>query len=212
MPWDARIHQSGKGKKKDGTWKLKKGIDPTIVAQITQELHAAGRVRSPGAAPTAPSVPPAPEVPAAPSFQAPQIQAAAQAPYTATPQAQDPYAQAAAQNGQAAIPPPPPVAPQGSEGAQIPPPPVSLSAAPVPVPPTANVGMPDAGNSGMVQTVNFRSLVAKITKARTENKLTAEEVSSIVQSSGAPNLQMLANMAHLVPVVDSMIDATLATR
>lgn len=40
MPWDDRIHQSGKGQKKNGEWKLKKGIDLGIVEQVTKELHA----------------------------------------------------------------------------------------------------------------------------------------------------------------------------
>ena len=38
MPWDARIHQKSKNKKKDGNWKLIKGIDPTIVQAVTAEL------------------------------------------------------------------------------------------------------------------------------------------------------------------------------
>jgi hypothetical protein len=54
LPWDERIHQKGKSKKKDLTWKLKKGIDPTIVQAVTAEL-AARRAASP--APTAGSLP-----------------------------------------------------------------------------------------------------------------------------------------------------------
>jgi hypothetical protein len=42
MPWDARIHQAAKGKKVDETWKLKKGVDPALVATVTAELSAAG--------------------------------------------------------------------------------------------------------------------------------------------------------------------------
>lgn len=40
MPYDARIHQKGKGKKKDGTWKLIKGIDQGVVQAVTAELAA----------------------------------------------------------------------------------------------------------------------------------------------------------------------------
>jgi hypothetical protein len=54
LPWDERIHQKGKSKKKDLTWKLKKGIDPTVVVAVTAEL-AARRAASP--APTAGSLP-----------------------------------------------------------------------------------------------------------------------------------------------------------
>lgn len=42
IPWDVRIHQASKGKKVDGTWKLKKGLDPTLAATITAELKARG--------------------------------------------------------------------------------------------------------------------------------------------------------------------------
>lgn len=97
MPYDARIHQKGKGKKKDLTWKLIKGIDPAIVVAVTAELAArkgavapvslpqgqnsvplppqsnataATGVPAPPVAPTVP-VPPAPAVGAVPSAPAP---------------------------------------------------------------------------------------------------------------------------------------------
>lgn len=56
MPWDARIHQSGKSQKKDGTWKLKKGIDQALVTSVVQELAAAKQ----GGAPSTVSLFPAP--------------------------------------------------------------------------------------------------------------------------------------------------------
>lgn len=40
MPYDARIHQKAKGKKKNGEWKLIKGIDEAIVQAVTAELAA----------------------------------------------------------------------------------------------------------------------------------------------------------------------------
>lgn len=54
MPYDDRIHQKAKGKKKDGTWKLIKGVDTAIVQAVTAEI-AARRAASP--APTAGSLP-----------------------------------------------------------------------------------------------------------------------------------------------------------
>jgi hypothetical protein len=54
IPWDERSHQKGKSKKKDNTWKLKKGIDLALVQSVTAEL-AARRAASP--APTAGSLP-----------------------------------------------------------------------------------------------------------------------------------------------------------
>jgi hypothetical protein len=40
MPYDKRIHQKTGNKKKDGSWKLIKGIDPAVVAAVTAELAA----------------------------------------------------------------------------------------------------------------------------------------------------------------------------
>lgn len=76
MPWDDRIHQSGKGQKKTGEWKLKKGIDLAVVEVVTKELSArklvtaapaAAVAEAPAAAPPPPpvSLPPAP-IPAPP--------------------------------------------------------------------------------------------------------------------------------------------------
>lgn len=42
MPWDARIHASTKTKYKDKeTWKLKRGVDKDLVAQVEAELKGA---------------------------------------------------------------------------------------------------------------------------------------------------------------------------
>lgn len=60
IPWDARIHQSAKGKKKDLTWKLQKGIDPLIVQGVISELSANGKLKQADAFPAAPQAPSAP--------------------------------------------------------------------------------------------------------------------------------------------------------
>lgn len=38
IPWDSRIHSGGKSVNKDGSWKLKKGVDKAVVAQVKAEL------------------------------------------------------------------------------------------------------------------------------------------------------------------------------
>lgn len=58
----------------------------------------------------------------------------------------------------------------------------------------------------------FRTLVRKISEARTQNRLTAEEINTAVASAGAPSLQLLNNTPHLIPQVELKIDALLATR
>ena len=39
--WDARIHASTRTKVQDGTWKMKRGVEPEIVAQVMAELKGA---------------------------------------------------------------------------------------------------------------------------------------------------------------------------
>lgn len=41
MPWDERIHASSRATVADGTWKLKRGVDPELVAQVRGENHPA---------------------------------------------------------------------------------------------------------------------------------------------------------------------------
>jgi hypothetical protein len=73
------------------------------------------------------------------------------------------------------------------------------------------MGLPNVNNPGVVQAVtDFRGLVAKITQLRNANRLTADQVNNAVAQTGAPNLQALAAMGHLVPAVDSLIDAIIA--
>lgn len=218
MPWDKRIHSKNKSKKQDGTWRLLKNVDKALLESVTQELHAR-MVNS-----TASSVPaPAVEVPA-PSFPG------------ALPL--PPAQQLAGGAGQGALLPPipgnagsVPVPPLPAPGnvfgksplppgvtpaplpASVPLPPVP----PVPVPPAANVGLPDANNAGMVppapvpeQMSEYRAFVAKATQARADGRLSADAVSQIVQQAGAPSIQLLGNMAHLVPRAMFILDATLA--
>lgn len=72
MPWDARIHQKAKGKKKDNTWKLIKGIDTAIVQAVTAELAARKGASAPVSLPPTSTgsnsmpVPPVANVPAPP--------------------------------------------------------------------------------------------------------------------------------------------------
>lgn len=208
MPHDLRIHQKGMSKKKDGSWKVQKGLDPALVIAVTQELQVAGRMR----APTNTS---AQQPNPATLFGQTPLPAGASAPVALPPGPQN-----------AQIPPPPPPfqnqgaqggqesnQTQGYQGTQVvpPPPPVSLpGGSAVPVPPPPGVGVPNAGQSNVVPIVSeFRALMDKLTKARTAGKLSADQINSAVQQAGAPSLQMLSSMSHLVPTVDALIDALL---
>lgn len=65
LPYDPRIHSSSKVKNKgDNKWKLKRGVDESVVAAVTQELRALLAVPVPTTVPAA--APPPPPVPVAP--------------------------------------------------------------------------------------------------------------------------------------------------
>jgi hypothetical protein len=78
MPYDTRIHQKSGNKKKDGTWKLIKGIDPAIVAAVTAELAATKAAAPASGTVLLPPVntvpmPPPPPIPAAIGVPAPPV-------------------------------------------------------------------------------------------------------------------------------------------
>lgn len=62
LPWDARIHAGSKALVKDGSWRMKKELDPALVASVEAELRAALGNSAPA---TVHTVPPAP-LPAVP--------------------------------------------------------------------------------------------------------------------------------------------------
>ena len=71
LPWDGRIHASTRAKVADGTWRMKRGVEPEEVAKVEAELRQtmAIPVASFAPAPVEPvaPVPPAPVAPPPPS-------------------------------------------------------------------------------------------------------------------------------------------------
>lgn len=59
MPWDERIHASTKSVIANGTWKLKRGVDQALVAQVKAELMG----NDTSATPNSESTPPPPAEP-----------------------------------------------------------------------------------------------------------------------------------------------------
>lgn len=161
FPWDARIHQKGKGLKKDKTWKLQKGIDQALVQSVVTELASK---RRPG---NTPSAPPSP---------------GETSPEQMRQNAADVAARIAAASGN---PPPPP-----------PPPPSAVEAPPPPAP-----DVPGA--------ITYRQLTDKIIAGTKAGAFTTMQVMAIIQSCGAPNIQALNGMAHLIPEVNSKIELAL---
>lgn len=58
IPWDSRIHSLSKAINGDGTWRIKRGVDKSLVDQVTIELKKLMALPVP--VPVAPAVPPPP--------------------------------------------------------------------------------------------------------------------------------------------------------
>lgn len=189
VPWDARIHQKHKSVKKDGTWKLQKGISEDVVRAVMAEL--APRIRHLSNVPVVVHTPTGHELPPVPTSAPVTVGASAPVP----------------------LPPVPPV----PTGPQAPPAPVQHAQAYNPqvgYPPIPTVAQapPAPTETPAVTQDPFRALIAKITEARSKNRITAEEVTACVAGAGVPSLQLLNNMPAQIPTVEASIDAILATR
>jgi hypothetical protein len=72
LPWDQRIHSSGKAMNEDGTWRKKRGLMEARVHEVERELRALMALPAPAAAPAVPPAPaPAPVVVPLPPAPAP---------------------------------------------------------------------------------------------------------------------------------------------
>lgn len=191
MPWDGRIHQRGMAKKKDGTWKLQKGIDQTIVQSVVMELSA--RKIATSASPTLPvqRVPVLTEqIPAPPQFAVPPPPPSVILP----PGPLLPSDTAPGYGNPVPLPPvmvEPPVT-------QVPSPPVPVA---VPVPP-----VPPVGSMG----ITYRSLVDKMTAGTAAKTLASDKVLEIVRGCGCPNIQQLKQMPQVWTDLDAKLDLALA--
>lgn len=130
-----------------------------------------------------------------------QLAQAGEAPAPTAPAAPNAPPTAGASAPVSLPPPPPPVNPQAVPN--IPPPPATVAEG------QALDQTPGAQGPGADP---FRALITKITHARTTGKLTSEEVTQAWTNAGAPSLQLLNAMPHLIPAVDTYIDACIASR
>ena len=84
--WDARIHASSKALVADGTWRLKRGVDQALIAQVKAELKQGEEPVVAEIPATPPLVPPAAPVaavlPAAVAPPVPPVEAAATVTYS----------------------------------------------------------------------------------------------------------------------------------
>lgn len=54
MPWDTRIHSTPAKLTSKGVWRGKRGVQDTLVASVTAELRAAGKIVQPGSTQSTP--------------------------------------------------------------------------------------------------------------------------------------------------------------
>lgn len=143
LPWDARIHNKGRTKKKDGTWKLQKGLDPIFAQQVVQELIAKKSANAPAPTVSPPVyVPPAPPTMPAPQFP-PMLPLSQSGPGPLTPEQEARAAWAGAPPARAvwADAPLPPPAPPANQTVPLPPravgmlPELGANFGPMPLPP-----------------------------------------------------------------------------
>lgn len=195
---DARIHQEGRGKKKDGTWMLKRRVDAKLVEEVTKELLArkgtpnttlgappppAGFVPPPGPGMTTVNAPmPPPLDPTAAFGPAPGGAPAAAA---AVPLPGGPVVEAHGVPGAVFVPPPGPMA-------GLPPPPASV---PVSQMPTGAASAPNP----------LRDFVMKCSRLTSSGMITKEQQDAALQSAGIPSMQSLPTMQHLIPQADYFI-------
>lgn len=184
LPWDERIHSETRKTNADGTWRYRRNLDPNVKTAVTNELKATYGVR-------------------------PVTPATAQT-LNFTPQ----------EIAASVVPPPP-----GATGtdhvptpANVPPPPSAMvlpfPAQPtpaVPVPPSTHVGVPNASNGGVVQTVtSFRDLMTKVNVALAAGKLTQPQLVEACKAAGVEGVTALAAQPMLVPSVDTYLNRWLA--
>lgn len=67
IPWNERIHSGTKVKNNDGSWRLKRNVDPALVTQVTAELKAANEAYYIGSTPRSAMLPAEPGTPPPPT-------------------------------------------------------------------------------------------------------------------------------------------------
>lgn len=150
LPWDPRIHSSGRAKVAAGTWKGKRNVDPAVIAAVETELRAA--MAAPARVFAAPTLPPA--------------------------------------------------------GIPLPP-----GAAPIPLPPGAPAvaTVPGVSDVAGAAPLTFPQLMQKITGALSSGRLTQDQVTGAVKTTGLPSLPIAASRPDLVPAIGVEIDRLLAS-
>ena len=185
LPWDQRIHSGSKSLNKDGTWRLRKGLDEAVLKAVTAELKGVMAIPSPTGPSNIPAVPTSIPAPAAPVQM------------TLLPLT-------AAEAGQ--IPRPPRV--------EVPAPPAAAVNIPIPPPPTvaAVPGIPAGYTPDLTRpgiflppTLGFGEVMFKVAQAVATGRLNQAQVDAVCAEIGLPGLSMLGARPDLIPTIVSKL-------
>lgn len=191
LPWDARIHATGKDGKgvltAKGPWRAKRGLNQLTAHKIEAELRAA--LAAPGAPTAAPPPPPA-ETPAARTMReavAEGLIPSPPAPAAATP------------------PPPPAPAPVAA-----PPPPASAASAPPvsspsPAPPVPSPAPSPLADDAPAPGALFAAAMRKVTAAQAAGHMTVEETNAVVAQLGLAAVRDLITRPDLLPTFEASV-------
>jgi len=203
IPWDERVHSETKKQNADGTWRFRRNLDPGVKDSVMAELRAKyGPQQQVSLQQPAAVITSALPVPPAQAAVSQQSAAAASVPAPPVPAAGDVPA------------PPADVAPPPLPNNNV----VSLHAgqtsvggsAAVPMPPATSVGVPNAGQSAVVQATNFRALMQKVNTALAAGKLTQDQLTEACKANQVEGITALAVMPAKVPEVDAYLNRWLA--
>lgn len=208
LPYDARIHSSPPSIKADGTWRKKRNVAETLVAEVEMQLRAVvGGATAAAPAVSAAPLPPLGNVPATPNAATQGAPVGDNASTNPTPQPLPPLG--SAHGAAPAEPPATAVATTVAQALPLPPldaatPPAPTPAAPVTAP--ATLGAPPAttatapASGGEAPT--FVSILGKISKSVAEKKLTPDMVNACLVQMGLP--------ANSLPALNSATPEQLA--
>lgn len=178
IPWDARVHSDTRKTNADGTWRFRRNLDEATKNAVMTELRGAVKV-------------PPVQLPAVGGSPGPNAVA-----------------------GQLPLPPEAPPVPGLHVSSNTLPTAPDAPNAPVtlpgtlPLPASANVGVPDAPNPPVVSApiTGFRDLMSKINIARSQGRLTQEQVDAACKAANVGSITELAAQPALVPSVNAQLD------
>lgn len=180
IPWDERIHQSNRNKKKDGTWMLKRGLDEALAASVLAELAAKKLANNVPPVTTATGPVPGTGLPPAPTVTLP-------------PPPIQPVS--------LPLPPAPAVGLPGSVGvAGLPTPPAS------PALPSLPAGLPAAPSLAALTPVQrFSAMMVKINQAKAVGVIDQNMVDEAHKALGLPQLQLAITKPELIPQIEAAL-------